>query len=356
MSPRKYKLNTPALMFRRIILLLSFAAIAWLSVEARKDLTHFWQDKDGIINAQTELTFELVNEIIDNDPPSTEPPSQARKAALYLLDQIFHDTRLDNSPYTGEFLDRRMMKVLSDLEQPLDSGMKIYKLYNDGWIVRTPGVTIGWDIYRGRKISDTDRRLMSDTIAAALADACDVMFLTHNHGDHVDPFIIDRFTSKGKPVIAPDEIMPDNSGITHIRKDTIGNGSFTAANGASLATTIIPGHQDHLQNNIYVVTTPEGYTVCSTGDQWLKDDLEMMLSLDGKIPPVDVLMPICWAAKLPEMCQSFKAKVVLTGHENELGHHTIDHREPYWLSYNKLEDFPIPNSLMTWGEWFYYSE
>ncbi|MDE5647909.1 MAG: MBL fold metallo-hydrolase, partial [Muribaculaceae bacterium] len=325
-------------MFRRIAF--SLVALACLSVSAKKDLTYFWQDKDGIINAQTELTFELVNEIINADKPSTEAPSQARKAALYLLDQMFHDTRLDNSPMVSQFLDGRMEIVLADLKTPLKKGMKVYKLYNDGWIIRTPKVTIGWDIYRGRKVKDSERRLMSDSIASALADACDIMFLTHNHPDHVDPFVVECMTSKGKPVVAPDEILADNKAVTHTRKEEIWKETFKAANGAKLKATIIPGHQDHLQNNIYVVTTPDGYTVSSTGDQWLKSDLDMVLNLQGKITPVDVFMPICWAAKLPEMCQSFGSKVVLTGHENELGDHTIDHREAYWLSYNKLEDFP----------------
>ena len=335
---------------------LSLTVLIGLSVSAKRDLTYFWQDKDGIINAQTDLTFELVNEIINTDQPSTAEPTKARKAALYLLDQILHDTRLDGSPLVSNFLDGRMQLVLADLKTPLKKGVKIYKLYNDGWIIRTPKVTIGWDIYRGRKVKDAERRLMSDSIATALADACDIMFLTHNHPDHVDPFVVDCFTSKGKPVVAPDEILKDNTAVTHTRKEEIWKETVKAANGAKLKATIVPGHQDKLQNNIYVVTTPDGYTVSSTGDQWLKDDLDMVLNLKGKVPAVDVLMPICWAAKLPEFCQSFSAKLVLTGHENELGHHTIDHREAYWLSYNKLEDFPIPNCLMTWGESIYYEK
>ena len=341
-------------MFRRIAFPL--IALTCLSMSAKRDLTYFWSDKDGIINAQTELTFELVNDIINEETPSTAEPTKARKAALYLIDQVLHDTRLDGSPIVSNFLDGRMELVLADLKKPLTKGVKAYKLYNDGWIIRTPKVTIGWDIYRGRKLKDSERRLMSDSIATALADACDIMFLTHNHGDHVDPFVVEQFTSKGKPVVAPDEILADNTAVTHTRKEEIWKETFKAANGAKLKATIIPGHQDHLQNNIYVVTTPDGYTVCSTGDQWLKSDLDMVLNLQGKIPEVDVFMPICWAAKLPEFCKSFGAKVVLTGHENELGHHTIDHREAYWLSYNKLEDFPLPNSLMTWGECFYYDK
>lgn len=320
---------------------------------AKRDLTHFWQDKNGVLNAQTELTFDLVDEILACDTPSVEAPSQARRAALYLLDQIFHDTRLDGSPMVGRYFDRRMGMVLDDLKRSAADGLTVYKLYNDGWIVRTPEVIIGWDVCRDRVYGDPNRRMMSDSIAMALADACDILFLTHNHGDHVDPLIVDRMVATGKPVIAPDQIMPDNAGVTHTRRDTIWEETFIAANGARLQATVIPGHQDHLQNNIYVVTTPDGYTVCSTGDQWSDSDLGMMLSLEGKIPAVDVLMPICWGAWLPEMCRSFGAKVVLTGHENELAH-SIDHREAYWLSYNKLDGFPIPNCLMACGERFHY--
>lgn len=337
----------------RLIAAIFMGALAF-TLSAKRDLTHFWQDKDGIIKAQTELSLELVNAILDEEKPSVNPPSKARMAALYLMDQMLHDTRLDGSPIVAGFLDQRMQRVLDDFSEPLAEGMKVYKLYNDGWIVRTPSVTIGWDIYRGGKVKDADRSLMSDSLAKALADRCDILFLTHNHGDHVDPFVIECFLEQQKPVVAPAEILPDDQRIQHVRQPQIWQDDFKAGNGATLKATIVPGHQDHLQNNIYIVTVPEGYTVSSSGDQWLKDDLDMVLNLQGKVPEVDVFMPICWAARLPEFCQSVGAKVVLTGHENELGHHSIDHREAYWLSYNKLEGFPIPNSLMTWGESFYY--
>lgn len=338
----------------RIITIIILIVLNFNPASARKDLTHFWQDKDGIIKAQTELTLELVDSILAKNPPSADAPTDARKAALYLLDQVFHDTRLDGSPTIAAWLDSRMTRVIDALDRCPTDSMEIYKLYNDGWIVRTPTVTIGWDIYRGTPLKDAGRRLMADSIAEALADRCDILFLTHNHPDHVDPMIVDRMLSKEKPVVAPDEIMPDNTAVTHTRREEIWSETFRAANGATLAATIVPGHQDHLQNNIYILTTPEGYTVSSTGDQWLKSDLDMVLNLRGRVPEVDVLMPICWAASLAEMCRSFGAKLVLTGHENELGHHGIDHREAYWLSYNKLEDFPTPNSLMTWGECIRY--
>jgi hypothetical protein len=45
--------------------------------------------------------------------------------------------------------------------------------------------------------------------------------------------------------------------------------------------------------------------------------------------------------------------LVLTGHENELGH-TIDHREPNWLTYERFAGSAAPFVVMTWGEFYHY--
>ena len=62
----------------------------------------------------------------------------------------------------------------------------------------------------------------------------------------------------------------------------------------------------------------------------------------------------------------FDPAVVITGHENEMGH-TIDHREPYWLSYKRKSGserfggdpdigYETPLLLMTWGESYHYDK
>lgn len=60
-----------------------------------------------------------------------------------------------------------------------------------------------------------------------------------------------------------------------------------------------------------------------------------------------------WANSLYEVIDGFDPKWVLTSHENELGH-TIDHRESYWTSYDKLSKVSRPHCLMTWGEGISY--
>jgi L-ascorbate metabolism protein UlaG (beta-lactamase superfamily) len=186
----------------------------------------------------------------------------------------------------------------------------------------------------------------------ALVDECDIMFLSHNHSDHAEKTVINMFLDSGKEVVAVSEIQPNNNRITHVRSEEIINRKYKAGN-VDLDVTILPGHQGDLLNNIYIVTTPDGYTFAQTGDQYNKDDFNWIKTLGNKIPKIDVLMINCWAYSLSETIEGFSPKVVLTGHENELGH-TIDHRESYWTSYIKLGDIKRKNCLMTWGEIFSY--
>ncbi len=44
-----------------------------------------------------------------------------------------------------------------------------------------------------------------------------------------------------------------------------------------------------------------------------------------------------------------KLSIILTGHENELGH-SVDHREAYWITYDHTVDCPYPVLVMSWGE------
>ena len=106
--------------------------------------------------------------------------------------------------------------------------------------------------------------------------------------------------------------------MTHIREEKIIERSFPVRNG-QLNVRILPG----------------------------------LLDVHKQIGPSDVLMINCWANSLYEVIDGFDPKWVLTSHENELGH-TIDHRESYWTSYDKLSKVSRPHCLMTWGEGISY--
>lgn len=327
--------------------LLGFLCIA----HAQEKTSPFWGKQEVYLKNQTVKTFELVNQLLEENPPSTEAPSLARRSALMLLDGVLHDTRLDGNNVYTDFIDARIKMIITKLGQPLAEGMRIYKLYNASYIVRTPSVTVAYDLYRGAAMKESPS-LISDEVMRELVKQCDILFLSHNHSDHVDPVVVDYFLQEGKSVVAPDEVLPANKQVKHIREERIIERSFPVRNG-QLRVQILPGHQDALQNNIYVVKSPEGYTFAQTGDQYHKEDLDWLLNVHTQIGSLDVLMINCWANSLYEVIDGFDPKLVLTSHENELGH-TIDHRESYWTSYAKLASVRRPKCLMTWAEGISY--
>lgn len=332
-------------------LLLAIALSCGLYLQAQT--TPLWGKQDVYLASQSEKTFQLVNEILSlkENQPSAKSPTLARKSALFLLDGVLHDTRLDGIPAITKFIEGRYEKMLEDMKMPVKKGLKIYKLYNDGFVVKSKSVTVAYDLYRGVAMKETPT-LVSDEVMRKIVDLCDIMFLSHNHGDHVDQAVVQMFTDSGKPVVAPTNVLKDNEKVTHVREEQIVNKNYMA-NGSELRVTILPGHQDKMMNNIYVVTTPEGYTFAQTGDQWNKEDFLWLKGVRSQIPSMDVMLINCWAYNLPETIDGFSPKMVITGHENELGH-TIDHREAYWLSYDKLAKVRQSNCLMTWGECYWY--
>lgn len=341
-------------MKKSVLFAAALSCCMFLQAQTQEQNKPLWGKQDVYLATQTEKTFNLVNEILQDKKnlPSKKDPSQARKAALFLMDGILHDTRLDGSPVVTKFIEDRYEKMVEEMKKPVKKGIKIYKLYNDGFVVKTKSVTIGWDIYRGAKMKDTPS-LISNEVIQKVVDQCDIMFLTHNHPDHIDKVVVKMFTDAGKPVIAPEKTLKNNDKVTRFRSEEIVNKTFEAANGVKLEATILPGHQDKMPNNIYVITSPEGYTFTQTGDQWNKEDLAWIVDVHKHIKPLDVLMINCWANSMVETVKGFNPKLVLFGHENELGH-SIDHREAYWLSYDKLEAIDRAKCLMTWAECYWY--
>lgn len=321
-----------------------------------QETTPFWGRQEACLADQTERTLRLVDTLLEAAPPAAGEPSLLRRAALQLLDGVFHDTRLDGSPAVARFMARRMEAVCRALERPMEGELEIWKLYNDGFIVRSAGATVAFDLYRGGPVREA-QALITDSMMRALVARCDILFLSHDHPDHVDPAVVAMFAEAGKLVVAPACILPGDGRITRIRPESAEEPAETrievrtSAADAGLRVCVLPGHQSELDNNIYAVTLPCGRTVVHTGDQYHRGDLAWLASVGGRLPQVDVLIVNCWANDLAVVVAGFAPRAVLTGHENELGH-TIDHRESYAASLDKLRRVGRPAAVMAWGECF----
>jgi L-ascorbate metabolism protein UlaG (beta-lactamase superfamily) len=322
-----------------------------LLVEAQEkggaDKAAFWGNTEAYLLEQAVPMFELVDRALTDNPP-VKGVSTPRRLALYLLDAMVHETRYDNSEPFNTFILSRVNKVIDDLSEPVDEGLKIYKIYNDGFVARTKSVTIALDVVRG---SCRGEVLIPDSLIRQIVDHCDILFISHNHGDHADPVVAEMFTQSGKTVIAPTDVWPDNKMIQHVRSEKVIDKKIAFGRNKKLQVKIFPGHQDMLNNNIYVITTEEKRTIAHTGDQYNREDMEWIVNIDNHIPQPDVLTVNCWTHRMGDLVEGFSPKIVITGHENEMGH-TVDHREAFWLTFQKMKSIPRDYVVMGWGEWF----
>jgi hypothetical protein len=173
--------------------------LAPLSLSAQNDVA-FWGEQEAYLMRQASHIYTLVDQALDEYPPVVGAPT-SRRLALYGLDAMLHEVKYDASEPLFNFVSSRINKVIDDMNTPVKKGMKIYKLYNDGFIARTKSVTIAFDIYRGP--AKGGRRFLTDEQVKTIAEQCDILFLSHNHGDHVDGFVADLFIKADQPTALP---------------------------------------------------------------------------------------------------------------------------------------------------------
>ncbi|MBR1515393.1 MAG: MBL fold metallo-hydrolase [Paludibacteraceae bacterium] len=310
----------------------------------------FWRYPDNYIENQARVAFATIDETLQAYPPQKEM-LLPRKMALIALDQLLHDTRNDKAEPFYTFINARMQRMLDDMQRPVKKGLRIYKLYNDGFIIKTKDATVAVDLIPG---GTKDHPFIADSIIYKIAGQCDAMFVSHFHGDHANLNIAKAFAARGKLVIAPKGLWV---GVDPMIQQLLVADSVVDVPFKDLKMTlhILPGHQDDIPNNIYVMEFDKCGTVAHTGDQWNEEDLTWIDDIH-KNYRIDILLPNCWINSMERSLKGFGPKLIITGHENEM-EHTIDHREAYWITMKKFErmqNLHIPNVLMTWGESFDY--
>ena len=300
---------------------------------------------------QTRQTFDLVQDLLQQSPPDTEL-STLRKSALMHLDWVFHDPRMDTTSLTREFLTNQIRGLLTELNKPVREGVKIFKMYNHGFIVKSPSLTIAFDMTRAGQGEKSP--MISEELTDSIVQHCDVLFVSHIHGDHADGSVADLFLKHNKDIVATKGVWEEKaSSIHHFRSAQKLDTKVTLASGKKIDVTIMPGHQDNVPNNVYIVSTPEGIKIAHTGDQWNKENDDWIDRVNDHTK-VDVLLVHCWAMPLERIVEGFNPRLVITGHENEIVH-SVDHREPYWLNYRRMEKVTKPIVYMTWGEHYNYT-
>lgn len=319
-------------------------------------LRDYWGNIDGFLDRQAEVTLDLVRQALVRFPPQLPEPL-LRRMALLMLDGVLHEVSAPERLPVQEFFHSSMRYAAEEMERTrVSRGAMVWKLYDHGFVVRTPTVTIGFDLIRG--YSAGEDFAVDDEVLERIVRQCDALFISHRHGDHADMWVARAFLDGGKPVVAPVEVWVDSTihrQITHLTPEAHTLQSLPVQGGRrELEVVIYPGHQgESIQNNVTLVFSPEGISFCQTGDQSNADDFAWIDEVH-QYHRVDILMPNCWTTDIARMARGFDPELIITGHENELGH-SIDHREPYWLTYDRMSRSSYPLVLMTWGESYHYT-
>ena len=300
-----------------------------------------------------ERSFAWSNDILRQFPPAlAEHP--VRRAALIRLDDILHIESAPAKPIVHRYFNQRMETALRQIEQTqVTEGLRIWKMYDHGFVVRTPATTYAIDIVPGAPGIAGFR--VDAAWIARIAQQADALFISHLHNDHANEEVAAAFLALGKPVIAPTGLWKEKPIATRL---TYPERSVDRAHViGKFKVVAFPGHQGRtVTNNNHLITTPDGFTVMHTGDQSVDDQTQSdwdWISKVGHRHAVDIYLPNCWMDNLDRAVRGVNPRLVITGHENEMAH-TVDHREDYTQTYNRLHGIPYPALVMAWGESFAY--
>lgn len=351
-------------------------------------------DKDDhYISRQDTVFLKRVREVLAQFPPSPKPGLE-RQMAFSLLDAVTHETYAPNRLELIAFHHERIAAAIAEIESTtVSEGARIWQLYNLGYVVRTKTVTLGFDLFRGpsrTRGQDMSGQIasiptpgfpISDDLAKRLAAQCDVLFISHLHQDHADPFIAREMIALGKPVVATTETFADpkryaeseldlesiHNGLTFMERKVHEVQKLPVQQGKWMLDVIVnPGHQERALCNNVVVTTPDGLTFVHNGDQYNdptdpeQKDFEWIDQM-GAHSDIDVVMTNCWMEDPLRYVEGTKPRLTILGHMIEMGHPCWD-RMPYWgdaefieSTYDKLLASDHPVLIMAWGESYQYN-
>jgi L-ascorbate metabolism protein UlaG (beta-lactamase superfamily) len=269
-----------------------------------------------------------------------------RRAALIRLDDVLHIPTAPQKPFIGEWYRRRMEKVLAEIEATkVTAGARVWKLYNHGWLIRTPSASWAYDVVPGPP-AIANMQMGADWLARVARQA-DALFISHWHDDHANEAAVEAFLAAGKPVIAPEGLWkekPVSARLTYPERS-----AEKVHRVGKLRYVAYPGHQGKdVTNNNHLVMAPEGVSTMQTGDQSYDPDFAWLDRVGGQ-HKVTVLLPNCWTPDLARMAKGVNPEWVITGHENEMAH-TVPHREDFTQTYQRLKGVKAAAPVLMWGE------
>lgn len=275
----------------------------------------------------SEERFEQIEmNLLINSPNYGNPA--IREAVIMELDEILLE---ESSPYSDtvfEFYSSRMEKVSQEIEHKVVDGLRIWMMYNHGFIIKTPQRTFAFDLVEGYSRWQHERNYeLPDRIIKNI----DVLFISHEHADHYDRRVLDKIRDRGGVVVTPFD--PEQIHIDGLQVKTH-YGIHSAA------------------NRIYEVTTENGYKIVHTGDN---ESAEALPFIDN----VDVLLLFARTYESGSTYSSvgmrncvykLEPAIMIPGHIHEFSHEYVNPIRYKWSFYVDDQWIPSTVHVMAWGE------
>ena len=304
-------------------------------------------------------SLQWVDYILRTYPPGLVelPP---RRPALYRLDEVLHIESAPRKPLVQRFYQLRLQRAIQEIEQTeVSSGMRIWRLYNHGALIRTPSSSFTFDVVPGVGFEGF---ALSDEWLKRLVAQSDAHFISHWHHDHANATVARLFMESQKPVIAPERLFIEEPALSNyltvLERSLHETHTILIRGGRSRVNVVaLPGHQGvTVLNNVTLVKSIEDLTVVHTGDQSGDEgdgsDFGWLAQI-GHFHEVDVLLCNGWANGLHRIVRGVNPRLVIPGHENEMTH-SVPHREEYTQDYERMFGLHYPFIVMAWGECYQY--
>lgn len=313
----------------------------------------FWGYPNMYLSYQAKMAYPLIDQMLLANPPEKEPNS-VRQLALVTLDQFLHETDYQRRDAFYPFITARMAHVFDGMDEPAWAGVRIYKLYNSGFILRTLKTTVAIDLVPG---GSTTKPFLTDSVVSELASRCDALLVTNTDSRHANRNIAKAFVEAGKFVYAPQSSTGLWNNLDEELLQIVGTDTAMTLETKGMTLHILPGHNGRAQNNIYVMDFQGRGVVAHTGAQDNDNDWTWIDQVHSQYD-IDILLTKSQNTNLESILRGFQPRLVITAHENEM-ESSVDKRESYWATQKRLQnvaDLGIPNVIMTWGESFEYAD
>ena len=210
----------------------------------------------------------------------------------------------------GAVFRRQMDKAIAEIrEARITRGVRIWRMYNMGFVVKSAEAAVGFDIHPGWVFDSP----MDEAQQRQLAEALDVAFVSHWHKDHCSRAFLGQMLAAGKKIVLLDSVAKELEGEDVVRLPGKDDRPIRVAGVDVYCHT---GRQfvTLARNNVYVVRMG-GCLVMHQGD----NDKTSLYRDISRRHEVDVLLGNCWA-QLNTCIEGTSPRLVITGHENEIKH------------------------------------